>query len=447
MKSIFTQFFIWILWTAFFLTNSVISQAVTDDSGVTSDGTYQTFFISEQSGQITVEFDVVPDQTEDIWAMVGLVGDSLKSPKDLACGFVFYGATPQFLVRNGGSWADTKVAFSAGTKYHFRMEVDIDNHKYSVYVTPEFEDEITLATDFSFRSEQMTVTHLKGWGMWSDLDNSIGNITVSNMDYPPPAAVTEATSDGTYQTFFMSEQSGQITVEFDVVPDQTEDIWAMVGLVADSLKAPKDLACGFVFYGATPQFLVRNGGSWADTKVAFSAGTKYHFRMEVDIDNHKYSVYVTPEFEDEITLATDFSFRSEQMTVTHLKGWGMWSDLDNSIGNIAVTNMDYPLKTDDIKDFALETGFVVYPNPFSTTTSIRYNLALPGNVNLSIYNITGKEVAQVVNKYQPVGLHTVQWNGSSLPKGIYLAKLIITGKDKNKMYPPVILTKKIVLMR
>ncbi|GLR19970.1 serine hydrolase [Portibacter lacus] len=74
-----------------------------------------------------------------------------------------------------------------------------------------------------------------------------------------------------------------------------------------------------------------------------------------------------------------------------------------------------------------------YPNPFTDQTTIDYFIAQPSDVNLSIYNMQGQEVANLVNGYKDAGKHTVRWrctsdNGSRVEPGIYIYKLR-SGKD------------------
>jgi hypothetical protein len=52
-----------------------------------------------------------------------------------------------------------------------------------------------------------------------------------------------------------------------------------------------------------------------------------------------------------------------------------------------------------------------YPNPFNPITHIDYSLARASEVSLIIYNSLGQKVKELVNSYQPVGKHTVNWDG------------------------------------
>ncbi len=64
-----------------------------------------------------------------------------------------------------------------------------------------------------------------------------------------------------------------------------------------------------------------------------------------------------------------------------------------------------------------------YPNPFNPATTIKFSLAQAGSVKLSIFNILGQEVAVLVDENYPVGVHTVSWDGSQQPSGVYFYRL------------------------
>jgi hypothetical protein len=80
---------------------------------------------------------------------------------------------------------------------------------------------------------------------------------------------------------------------------------------------------------------------------------------------------------------------------------------------------------------ALPNGFELsqnYPNPFNPTTLINYSLANESAVNLSIYNAAGQLIKTLVNKVQPSGSYTVNWDGTNqsakkLVSGVYFYQL------------------------
>ena len=69
-----------------------------------------------------------------------------------------------------------------------------------------------------------------------------------------------------------------------------------------------------------------------------------------------------------------------------------------------------------------------YPNPFNPTTTIRYDLAVDGDVTLVVYNMLGEMVSTMVSGYQKAGSHEATWNamsdsGEEMASGVYFFKL------------------------
>jgi len=60
-----------------------------------------------------------------------------------------------------------------------------------------------------------------------------------------------------------------------------------------------------------------------------------------------------------------------------------------------------------------------YPNPFNPTTKIEYQLPNEGNVNISVFDNAGKEVASLVNEFKSAGYYTINFNAASLSSGVY----------------------------
>ncbi len=78
------------------------------------------------------------------------------------------------------------------------------------------------------------------------------------------------------------------------------------------------------------------------------------------------------------------------------------------------------------------------PNPFNPITHITYDIAEAGLVTLKVYNITGREVATLVNEVQPQNRYTVPLNMAQFASGIYFYRL---------QTPNFIATKKMVLLK
>ncbi|MCX6168503.1 MAG: glycosyl hydrolase [Ignavibacteriales bacterium] len=97
------------------------------------------------------------------------------------------------------------------------------------------------------------------------------------------------------------------------------------------------------------------------------------------------------------------------------------------LSTISATNVD--------EDNQLPTEFILkqnYPNPFNPSTNVQYSISEPSHVTLKIYDLLGREVMQLVNKYQDPGNYTVNFNASKLSTGIYIYTLSSGIHSKSK---------------
>ncbi len=85
----------------------------------------------------------------------------------------------------------------------------------------------------------------------------------------------------------------------------------------------------------------------------------------------------------------------------------------------------------------------IYPNPFTTFTTIRYSISTRGGVSMKIYDLSGRVVKTLVNGEQEQGYYTIRWDGTDnrgerLSSGIYFIKFNAGKLNQTKK---VILTK------
>ena len=64
-----------------------------------------------------------------------------------------------------------------------------------------------------------------------------------------------------------------------------------------------------------------------------------------------------------------------------------------------------------------------YPNPFNPNTVISYSILTNSHVQLKVYDMTGREIVTLVDKFQNSGTHKIQFTAKQLPSGIYFYKL------------------------
>jgi len=114
-------------------------------------------------------------------------------------------------------------------------------------------------------------------------------------------------------------------------------------------------------------------------------------------------------------------------------------------------NLDYDLKlvAGDIEYVARMTEEILnnipsvyslsqnYPNPFNPITKMNYALPKRSRVVISIYNVLGQEVRNLLNKEQDYGYHTITWNGTDrigkqVASGVYFARLTTKNFSQTK---------------
>ena len=138
------------------------------------------------------------------------------------------------------------------------------------------------------------------------------------------------------------------------------------------------------------------------------------------------------------TAAPTASVNAALTTATFAPGthalWVRGRDAAGNWGQAArlpvVVNGPQPLAVGDSPlDFALKANA---PNPVSTTTTIAYGLPLRGNVDLAIYDVTGRRIRTLVQGDVPAGLHQVEWDRSTgdgrlVQPGVYYYRLAVAG--------------------
>jgi len=93
----------------------------------------------------------------------------------------------------------------------------------------------------------------------------------------------------------------------------------------------------------------------------------------------------------------------------------------------------------DVSGFALDftanipvaTKLVnAYPNPFNPETTIAYDVAEAGNVNISVYNVKGQKIAELENGHKEAGQYNIVWRADSNASGVYFVRMNAAGTDQ-----------------
>jgi serine protease AprX len=108
------------------------------------------------------------------------------------------------------------------------------------------------------------------------------------------------------------------------------------------------------------------------------------------------------------------------------------------LNNASALRLEYSSQslTEEVpKVFALENN---YPNPFNPITEIRYQTPEVIFVTLKVFNVLGEEIATLVNEVKQAGKHTVEFDATNYPSGVYYYRMSAGG---------FVQTKKLIVMR
>ena len=108
--------------------------------------------------------------------------------------------------------------------------------------------------------------------------------------------------------------------------------------------------------------------------------------------------------------------------------------------NVGIYRFTDPAKADDpaVSIPVKFNLYPAYPNPFNSTTTIRYTLPYPSSISLQIYNLCGQRMTTLFNSYKQPGIHAATLTANDLASGLYFVRLEGSGK---------VATQKVMLVR
>ena len=144
----------------------------------------------------------------------------------------------------------------------------------------------------------------------------------------------------------------------------------------------------------------------------------YHYIGKVGI--YPDSVLAQSWFPFEVSSAGDNKLIGEG------EGWGdgNWLGGETLRAADSPQSAAFPDKTADCRRVrGLCDTFSATPNPFNQRTDVSFHLRDAGQVKLAVYDISGREVASLVNGHLSSGPHEIAFDGTELASGVYFAML------------------------
>jgi hypothetical protein len=138
-----------------------------------------------------------------------------------------------------------------------------------------------------------------------------------------------------------------------------------------------------------------------------------------NVPGEEYVIHKGVKPDEEVWLSRDGVAKGEDDVVKRALAW---INTTNGVGDIEG-------KTQLPSHYALSQN---YPNPFNPSTTIKFELPKASQVNLTVFDILGREVSVLVNERREAGVHEVKFDGSKLASGVYVYRLQAGGFVQSK---------------
>jgi hypothetical protein len=267
--------------------------------------------------------------------------------------------------------------------------------------------ERTLVTDLNLRLIAPNATEYQPW--------------VTNPGSPSQAAQTGNDSlNNVEQVTVQSPQSGEWTASvsgdlpmgfqlFSLVLPHNEDLISLQHQPTDTLyqeTGGSRVECTIT--GSDDLDLSQSGVIWYDGEgyggsatVHSSGGNQYYSLIPAEVSG-PIEYYLR---------ATDISGNQDRLPPGAPQG--LYSTFISSSESVSRS-------PEVAQEFALRP---LYPNPFNPSTTCAFSLRQAGRAQLTVYDISGREVSQLFNSYLTAGVYQVQFEGNDLPAGLYFVRL------------------------
>ena len=149
------------------------------------------------------------------------------------------------------------------------------------------------------------------------------------------------------------------------------------------------------------------------TKVFFSEYYGENMQEILEFDEEVTGLYKKPNSEILYVLTRTDLFKVENGTPTSIKQVPVSNESETDIPNTVTLHQNFP-------------------NPFNPSTTIQFELNQAAFTKLTVYDMLGRKVRELVNEVRPAGTNTIQFNATNLASGIYLYRLESNGMVHTK---------------
>ncbi|MDQ3021661.1 MAG: T9SS type A sorting domain-containing protein [Bacteroidota bacterium] len=248
-------------------------------------------------------------------------------------------------------------------------------------------------------------------------DNSGESITLSASGLPPGATLTPASPSG-----------NPVSAVFDWTP--TTLIPYVVTFTAIDSCGNQDI-CVISFDVPLPVELASFSSMVTGNDVTLNWTTVIetnNSRFEIERatgNSQEWSNVGSVQGNGNSTLSNSYSFTDRVLNI------GIYNYRIKQIdfnGNFEYYNLTGEVVIGVPSGFSLSQN---YPNPFNPSTKIDFELPNDGNVNISVYDNSGKQVSTLTSGFKNAGYYTIQFNAANLSSGVYYYKIQFASGDQS----------------
>ncbi|MDP6584000.1 MAG: FlgD immunoglobulin-like domain containing protein, partial [Anaerolineales bacterium] len=299
---------------------------------------------------------------------------------------------------------------------------------------------------------ELVISLTEGWNLVSGLHEDISIYSIND----PDSTIVPNTLFGFSDAYFLTEelvpgkgywlrafQDGEVTITGDGLARVTSQDFSLNDRANTLTINDMDLYFGI-------EMSAREKLSYSLPPKPPSGAFDIRFKGDTRVTKEKAEIEVMSTTET-LTIAYNVVIDAGE----HMN-WVLTSDngkdyiLDDS-GEITVPSSErFVLNRESVipVTFALHQN---YPNPFNPITTLRYDLPSDALVTLSIYDMLGREITQLVNTTQEAGFKSVQWDatdsmGRTVSAGVYLYQIQAGDPSPNSGHG-FVQTKKMVLLK
>ena len=223
-------------------------------------------------------------------------------------------------------------------------------------------------------------------------------------------------------------------------------MWNWSDDFANPLLSAESIGEPAVFYFEGNKLMMELQETDDISAIRFSVSSSESIETDKEILKQDFDIALERVFEDEniseLNLAkTTFNRELSNLVICSVTEVKSSCNIDVSyeilgLNGVLLSSGDESIDYNPIpNEFSLNNA---YPNPFNPVTNIDFAVPVDTHIQLLVYDITGREVANLMDENMDAGYYSIQWNANNFSSGIYFVQL---ASDK------YISTKKVVLLK